>query len=902
MDHERPDPDELLKRIRQEEEREARAKLKIFFGASAGVGKTYAMLVEAHERRRAGVDVVVGLIESHGRRETEALIDGLEVLPRRGLEYRGVRLHEFDLDAALTRRPALILLDELAHTNVPGSRHLKRWQDVEELLAAGIEVYTTLNVQHVESLVDVVSEITGVTMRETVPDSILERADEIELVDLPPDDLLQRFREGKVYVPERAEWATENFFRKGNLIALRELALRQTAQRVDAQMEFYRRTKGIAAPWGVRERILVCVGEPAQGVRLVRAARRLAASLKADWIVLHVETPGQLSQSRAVRDYVVDVLGFAAELGAETEVISGLSVRDEILAFARARNVTRLVLGRSRHPRWRELLAGSLAAELMRRTDLDVWVLREDADAGTRPAPPPMPVEVSWRVWVGTASLVALCSGLAALMQHQFDLSNLAMVYLLGVVVTAIAFGRGPAIVAAVLSVGTFDFFFVPPRYTFRVSDTQYLVTFAVMLLVAAVIGTLTARLREQLESARLRERRTAALYRLSHELAACASARDVLGVAVDRIAEVFDGRTAILLPDEHDRVAVSAGDVGLFGGGEHERAVAQWTFGNAQPAGLGTPTLPAARGLHLPLVGSERVLGVLSFQPADQGPLRDPDRLRLLQAFASQTAIALERCELAEAAERARTQAEAERTRSALLSSVSHDLRTPLAAITGAATSLRDDDARLQPATRHELAETISHEAQRLNRLIGDLLDMTRVESGALRARKAWHSLEEVVGAALVRLEPTLGDRPVRLSIPGDLPLVPLDDVLFEQLVANLVENAHKYSAAGQSIEISAALRDRWLEFQVADRGPGFAPGEEQHVFEKFYRGAAASGRPGAGLGLTICRGIAEAHGGRIEAANRPEGGAVFTVWLPLEGEPPAVEREPLDAAAADS
>jgi two-component system sensor histidine kinase KdpD len=898
----RPNPDELLARIRAEEERARRAKLKIFFGASAGVGKTYAMLVEAHERRRAGTEVVIGLIESHGRRETEALLEGLETLPRRGVDYRGVRLQEFDLDAALARRPALLLLDELAHTNVPGSRHRKRWQDVEELLAAGIEVYTTLNVQHVESLVDVVSEITGITMRETVPDSILERADEIELVDLPPDDLLQRLREGKVYVPERAEWATENFFRKGNLIALRELALRQTAQRVDAQMEFYRRTKGIAGPWAVRERILVCVGQPAQGVRLVRTARRLAAALKAEWVVIHVETPGELSQSRAARDFVVDVMGFAAELGAETAILAGLRVRDEILAFARERNVSRIVIGRSRHSRWREAIASSLASDLMRKTDLDVWVLREDqeADAPARPVPAATPL--IWRAWAGTLLVVAACTLIAAAMRGNFDLSNLSMIYLVGVVVSAVAFGRGLAIVAAFLSVAVFDFCFVPPPFTFRVSDTQYLFTFAVMLLVATVIGTLAARLREQLESARLRERRIAALYRLSHELAALAGAREVLGAAVDRIGEVFGGQAAILLPDDHGRVGVAVGDGSLFGGGEHERAVAQWTFDNASSSGLGTPTLPAARGLYLPLAGSETILGVLALRPADPQRLRDPDRLRLLQTFASQTALALERCQLAEAAERARTQTEAERARNALLSSVSHDLRTPLAAITGAASSLRDDVGRLSEPTRRDLAETISDEAQRLNRLIGDLLDMTRLESGALRARKSWHSLEEVVGTALVRLEPSLGDRPVQLSIPADLPLVPLDDVLFEQVVGNLVENAHKYSPAGQPIEISAALEIGQLRFEVADRGPGLAPGEERRVFEKFYRGPTTIGRPGVGLGLAICRGIAEAHGGRIEAANRPGGGARFTVWLPLEGEPPAIEREPLDEARAET
>src|SRR5512139_2135471 len=496
-EQDRPSPEEFLARARAEEERLRHAKLKIFFGACAGVGKTYAMLVEAHERRRAGLDVVVGYVETHGRKETDALLDGLEILPRKQVEYRGTRLQEFDLDAALARRPALLILDELAHTNAPGSRHPRRWRDVEELLAAGIDVYTTLNVQHVESLIDVVRDITGVTVRESVPDSLLERADEIEVVDLPPDDLLQRLREGKVYVPEQAEWARENFFRKGNLIALRELALRQTAQRVDAQMEFYRRTEGIGEPWAVRERILVCVGDPASGVRLVRATRRLAGALRADWIAVHVETPGQLLESRADRDYLVGVLDFAYELGAETQVLTGLRVRDELLAYARRRNVSRIVLGRTRRPWWLERMRGSLASDLARSADVDVWVVRGDQDEERPGRARRATGSLEWRGYPGTVLVVALCTILAWAMHPNFELSNLAMVYLLGVVVAAMAFGLGPAILAALLGVGAFDFAFVPPRFTFSVADTQYLVTFGVMAIVAAVIGTLTARLRD---------------------------------------------------------------------------------------------------------------------------------------------------------------------------------------------------------------------------------------------------------------------------------------------------------------------------------------------------------------------------------------------------------------------
>ncbi|HET9951466.1 MAG TPA: sensor histidine kinase KdpD [Candidatus Eisenbacteria bacterium] len=890
----RPTPEEFLARARAEEERLRRAKFKIFFGACAGVGKTYAMLVEAHERKRAGTDVVVGLVETHGRRETELLLDGLEAIPRADLPYRGTVVREFDLDAALARRPALLLLDELAHTNAPGSRHRKRWQDIEELLAAGIDVYTTLNVQHVESLLDVVRDITGIPIRESVPDSVLDRADEVELVDLPPDDLLQRLHEGKVYVAGEIESARANFFRKGNLIALRELALRQTAQRVDAQMETYRLTEGIRKPWSVRERILVCVGDPATGVRLVRAARRLAGALRADWIVVHVETPGQLLESRSDRDYIVGILDFAFELGAETSVLTGLRVSDELLAFASARNVSRIVLGESRGPRWLERVRGSLAQDLIRRGRADVWVIRGEEET-ERSARPPAPIPApSWRGYGGALPIVALCTLAAAALSRHFDLSNLAMLYLVGVVVAATAFGRGPAILTSFLGVVAFDFFFVPPRYTFSVSDSQYLVTFSVMLLVAIVIGTLTARLREQLRAARQDQRRTAALNRMSQELVARGSLRDILGVAVDRIAEILEAGVAILLPDAGDRIAVHAGDGALFGGGEHERAVAQWTYQHGKEAGRGTGTLSGARALHVPLAGSTRVLGVLSVRLSGSAAHRDADLTRTIQILAGQTALAVERCVMAESAEKARSEAEAERARSALLGSVSHDLRTPLAAITGAATSLLEDQQGLPEESRRQLAESIVEEARRLNRLIADLLEMTRLESGALSVRKEWSSIEEIVGAALTGLESTFGDRPVRVEIPDDLPLVPLDEVLFEQVVRNLLENANKYGDPSLPIEVAASATGNEFRFSVADRGPGLAAGDETRVFEKFYRGAAGTGRPGAGLGLSICRGIVEAHQGRITASNRPGGGAEFVVWLPIEGRPPRVSSEP--------
>jgi two-component system sensor histidine kinase KdpD len=908
MSDQRPDPDELLRRLREQEERERRAKLKIFFGASAGVGKTYAMLVEAHERRRAGTDVVVGLVETHGRSETGALLEGLEVLPRRLFDYRGAQLTEFDLDAALARRPGLLLLDELAHTNVPGARHAKRWLDVEELLAAGIDVYTTLNVQHVESLYDVVSQITGVAVREIVPDSILERADEIELVDLPPDDLLQRLREGKVYIPEQASRAVEHFFRKGNLIALRELALRVTAERVDQQMESYRREHAIRDTWAVGGRILVGLGEPESGLRLVRAASRMALRMQAEWLVVHVETPGEFGPSDATRDHVVDVLGYAEELGAETAMLSGTHIADQILAYARERNVSRILVGKPTRPLWLQILRGSLVDTLVRRSgDIDVFIVSgepEDADERAPLSVPQPRPSLRASNYVRSAAAVALCSLVAWLVHTHVAPANLIMIYLLGVTAVAVRIGRGPAILASILSVLAFDFFFVPPTLAFRVSDTQYVLTFLVMLLVATVISTMASRMRQQAEAARQREHRMAALYRLSRELASTRGVPELLRGAVVRVEEVFRCRAALLLPGAEGRVALAAGDAAVVGEGGHDLGVAQWAFDHAQPAGLGTPTLPAAKALFMPLRGSREAVAVLGLVPADAGRVLGRDQFRLLETFAEQTALSLERAQLAEQAARARLLVEAERLRSTLLSSVSHDLRTPLSVITGATSSLLADGAALPDTVRRELVETIDEEAQRLNRLVGNLLDMTRLESGALPVRKDWHSLEEVIGAALARLEPRLQGRPLRIGLPAGLPLVHLDDVLIAQVLFNLVENALKYTPAGSPIEIGAALEAGTLVIEVADHGPGLPAGQEESVFEKFYRVRREGGPGGVGLGLSICRGIVEAHGGHISATNREGGGAVFRVALPQEGTPPVVapEVEPAGPAAEEA
>ncbi|HSE06974.1 MAG TPA: sensor histidine kinase KdpD [Methylomirabilota bacterium] len=885
----RPDPDELLARVKEAETRQTRGKLKIFFGASAGVGKTFAMLEAARELRAQGVDVVVGWVETHGRADTEALLGGLEILPRRPIPYRGTTLQEFDLDAALARRPALVLVDELAHTNAPGSRHAKRWQDVLELLDAGINVYTAMNVQHVESLNDVVARITGVVMRETVPDSIFDHTDEVELIDLPPDDLLQRLRDGKIYIPDQAREAIENFFRKGNLIALRELALRVTAQHVDAEMRHYMRDHAIHETWPVRERLLVCIGPSPSSVRLVRAAKRMAEGLGAEWIVAYVQTPSQLQLPQAARDRVAQTMRLAEQLGAETHTLTGPRMSDEILAFARARNVSKIVVGKPERPLWKRIVMGSIVDTLVQGSgEIDVYVISGDRDE-SRPVPPR-----SWRPqtdWASHGAAVAsvgVSTAVAWAMFPYFALSNLIMVYLLSVIVVATRYGRGPSLVASVLSVAAFDFFFVPPYLTFAVSDTQYLVTFAVMLVVALVISSLAVRIRAQAESARERERRMAALYAMSRELAGTRGVRQLREVAARHIAEVFRTRVAVLLPEPDGRLAPDDGDAAHFPMDASEMAVGQWVHEHAQVAGQGTDTLPGSSGLYLPLTGSRGTVGVLGLRPQDPRPLQEPEQLHQLEAFASQTALAIERARLAEEAQQAQLRAETERLRNSLLSSVSHDLRTPLASITGAASTLLENETRLDAGTRRDLLETLHEEADRLNRLVQNLLEMTRLESGTLQLHTEWHSVEEVVGAALGRFGKALAGRPVTARVPPELPLVPMDDVLIEQVLINLVDNAIKYTPAGSPIEITVEDGDGAVLIAVADRGPGMPPGEERRIFEKFHRADAAPTVRGAGLGLAICRAIVRAHGGRIWAENRPDGGAAFRFTLPVKEAPP--------------
>jgi two-component system sensor histidine kinase KdpD len=892
MTPERPDPDALLRKVQEEEAREKRAKLKVFFGAAPGVGKTYAMLSDAQERKSEGIDVVIGVVETHGRSETAALIEGLEVLPRKELAYSGQFLPEFDLDAALKRRPGLILMDELAHSNVMGSRHAKRWQDVMELLDAGIDVHTTMNVQHLESLRDVVAQITGVVVRENVPDTVLERADEVELVDLPPDDLLVRLKEGKVYLPDQARHARDHFFRKGNLLALRELALRHTAESVDAQMRRYMASEGIHKTWAAGDRLLVCVGPGELSERLVRGTRRMAGALSAPWIALYVESRQHLRFTEEDRIRIETNLRLVEKLGGETAVIEGSgSLGEDIITFARDRNITKIVVGKPSRPRWMELVMGSTVDDIIRRSgDIDVYVI--SGEPGREPAAPLLrrPITSPVRNYLLSSLTVALTSTLAVLIFRPTELADVVMVYLLGILIVATRFGRGPSLLASVLSVAALDYLFIPPIHTFAVSDFRHVGTFAVMLLVGVVIGNLTERIRAQARLARLREGRTQALYRLGQELARSAGSAALVTSAIKNVATQFQSHAVVLQPDEQGRLRTPDQDTS-FPFNEQEQGVAQWVFEHAEPAGLGTLTLPGARATYLPLNGANRPIGVMGVLPSGTPRWAEPDQRQLLEAFANQTALALERALLAEQGALDRRRADEERLRNALLSSVSHDLRTPLGVITGAvSTALETPD--LSEAARRELLQSAQEEAQRLHRLVSNLLDITRLEAGSLDLQTEWTPMEEVVGAALNRRELAAEAHRIRVSLPEDLPLVAMDGVLMEQLILNLLDNALKYSPPGSPVDIKAWAAGKSLTLSITDQGPGIPAGEEERIFEKLARGQAASNRPGAGLGLAICRGIVTAHGGTIQAVNHPHGGAQFLVALPL-GTPPAMPQE---------
>ena len=881
----RPDPDALLAIALRGDAQPRRGRLKIFFGMSAGVGKTYAMLQEAQERRRSGTDVVAGYIETHKRPETDALKPGLEELPPRWVEYRGVRLREFDLDAALARRPRLILVDELAHTNAEGLRHSKRCQDVLELLDAGIDVYTTVNVQHIESLNDVVAQITGIPVQETVPDSIIERADEIELVDIPPDDLLQRLRDGKVYVADQVQHAVERFFRRENLVALRELALRETAARVGEQVRVERAGRGETRPWATADRILVCVGPSPLSARVIRIARRMAAATQAEWIAVSVETPGQSDLAAA---QVRRNLKLAERLGAEPTVLSGERIVDEILAYAVRNNITKIVVGKPTLPRWREWLRGSIVDELIRRSgEIDVHVVKGEPEDVVR-AHPRAPRHADWRDYAATLGVMAACTVLATVAFPHFSAVNLTMIYLVGVVFVATRYTPGPSALASVLAAMLFNFLFTRPFYTLSIEDGQLFVAFVALLTTALVISGLAQRIRRQNEAARTRYIRTAALYFMSRQLAATTGAESLARISAKHVGDVFQGDSIVIVPDARGRHNLLAQSGSFAADSVNERAAAQWVFEQKKWAGWSTDTLPASQAIYLPLVASGMALGVLGFRPRNPDLLLEPDQRHMLETFATQLAIALERTALAAQAEAARRDADAEQVRSSLLSSVSHDLRTPLAAIAGSASALVDG-AQLSERTQRELAQSIAEEAGRLNHLVGKLLDMTRLESAGFRLQKDWYPLDELVGAALSRPAGVLEDHRVVTMIAGDLPLLHVDGPLIETVFSNLLENAARYTPRGSTVTIRAASQSAGVLVEVLDEGPGLPAGAERDVFRRFVRHRPRGDRQGTGLGLAICDTVVRLHGGEIGAENQPGGGARFWFTLPIEPGAPA-------------
>lgn len=911
MNTERPDPDQLLARVERDNARARRGRLKIFFGAAAGVGKTYAMLLAARERRTENVDVVIGLVETHGRKETQALVAGLEVLPSKEIEYKGATLYEFDIDAALKRRPAIIIVDELAHTNAPGSRHPKRWQDIRELLEAGIDVYTALNVQHLESLNDDIGHIAGVRVWETVPDTFFEDADEIELVDLPPDELLVRLKEGKVYVPHQAQHALDHFFRKGNLIALRELALRQTASRVDAQMLNYREDHAIREVWQVNERILICIGPNALAERLVRAGKRLATGLRAEWIVAYVETPALQRLPAEKRDGVLRILRLAEQLGAETATLSAPEIGEALVRFSRERNINKIVLGKPSRRGWRRWLMGSLVDELISNAhNINIYLLgsprNEDRDEPSlepsvfRRGPLPglrqrIPSRTKKRykgyLWAMAVTLISTLVG--DMVFGQLELANLMMLYLLGVVYIATRFGRGPSILASVLGVGVFDFLFVQPYYSFSVADSQFLITLVAMLVVAIVISNLTVNVRSQAKVAAHRERRAAVLYAMSKDLAASQSEGEVVRIAVRHLETEFGGRNVILLPNRHGRVVYPREQpltASLLG---TDLSVAQWVFDHNEMAGQGTNTLPGAAAIYFPVQNEDRVLGVLALAPANLRRVFLPEQQKLLETFLRQIAQAIARIRLTEQAKLTHTQIEAERLRNSLLSAISHDLRTPLATIIGSASTLAEQDGRLETTDRMELCRAIMDEAERMSCLINNILDMARLDAGALDLNREWHPIEEIIGTVLNLLEKKLAGRQVRVTLPPGLPLLYVDSVMIEQVLINLLENAVRYTPAGSDLEIGAEISKRAVKISVADRGPGIPKGKEEKLFEKFYQTRHEAAQSGVGLGLAICRAIVEIHGGRIFASNRGSGGAEFTFVLPQDQPPPDLEKQ---------
>jgi two-component system, OmpR family, sensor histidine kinase KdpD len=897
----RPSPEALLEAARREEGRVG--KLRIFVGAAPGVGKTYEMLQQAHARKKDGYDIVVGIVETHGRKDTEALLSGLEVIPRKKVEYKGQTLEEMDLDAIIARHPQIVLVDELAHTNVDGSRHPKRYLDVEELMSHGIDVYTTVNIQHIESLNDVVAQITHVRVRETVPDAVFDRADAVELVDLTPEDLIQRLKEGKVYVPKQAERALEHFFSPANLTALRELALRRTADRVDEQLLTEMQAHAIQGPWAAGERILVCISEDPRGAGLVRYAKRLADRLHGPWVALYVESRRTLQLSEEERDRIADTLRLAETLGGEAITLPAgdRRIADDVIGYAQANNATQIVIGKSARTRWFEIVHGSVVHDLVRRSgNISVHVIAGDTVAGE-----PIPKKtvraaersntLNARPYLAALVAVAFATGFGKLVEGWVGVGNVDLVFLTAIVAVAVRLGLLPSLLASFASAIAYNFFFLPPIYTLTITDPANVVAFGLFTLVAVIVSSVAARGRTQANAATERARVTESLYSFSRKLAGAGTLDDVLWATAYQTALMLKVRVVLLLP-EHGTIAVKAGYPPEDILDEADLAAAKWAWENDRSAGRGSDTLPGAKRLFLPMHTGRGAIGVMGIDSDKPGPLFTPDQRRLLDALLDQGALAIERVRLVEDMDRVERVAETERLRSALLTSISHDLKTPLAAVLGAAGALRDMGPKLSDAEKADLLVTIIDESERLNRFIANLLDMTKLESGAVTPNVALHDVGEIVGSALRRASRILSHHHVELELAPDLPMLEVDAVLFEQALFNLLDNAAKYAPTETTIRIQSWRTRDSVCLRVLDEGSGIPAGDLDHIFDKFYRAQKTDQvRAGTGLGLAISRGFVEAMHGTIAAANRTDrSGAAFTITLPIPR-----GRQDLDVAA---
>lgn len=882
MTDKRPDPDTLLQQVQEQERHEQRGKLKIYLGAAPGVGKTYTMLHDALAVRAQGLDVIIGVVESHGRSEIDGIVKEFEQLPRINIDYHGTQLRELNLDAVFKRHPGLVMIDEMAHTNALGMRHKKRWQDIKEILDRGIDVYTTLNVQHIESLNDDVSQIIHAPIRETVPDSMIELANTIELVDLPPEELLKRLSEGKVYVPKQAELAAESYFRKGNLIALRELALRAVARRVGAEVLLYRQGQGIKKIWPTVEKILVCVGSGAESMKLIRAAKRLASSLQAEWIAVYVDIP-RFAAAEKKRSHAIQHLRFAEQLGAQTRIISGFDVVKEVMAFAHEQNVTQIMVWKEVRRRLKDIFFKSLAYEFLRNSgDIDVYVMTGERQAKSDKKKY-VKATTSWRDYALSLAIVVLTTAVDFSLFPYVNASSLAMVYLLGMTSIALIGHFFPTLVGTILSILAYQFFFYPPYYSFSFENRESFFTLLVLLIVSQVISQLTLMIRHQTKAVRQTEYQTTALYTLSRRLSSLRGVDKLLDAGIQYISAIFDCKIIALMP-EHKRLIIRARYKTNEELDAKEMGIAQWVFEIGQKAGLGTDSLSFSDALYVPLLGSQEAIGVLRIHPRKAEKLELPDNMNLLEACANQMALALEVDSLHDQKQVSKLQSEKDRARSALLKSISRDLRAPLLAILGAANTQIEMAKSMNTRSVRKVAKDIYFEAEQLNRLINNLLQITYLETKSVTLEKQLLSLNQTIKSIIKQSEKKLGKRSIALDLPANIPLVPFDNSLLQEVLLNLLDNAVKFTPADSPIEIAVMKEKKQVVVSVKDCGPGIVTDEINKLFEKYYRGRMLTSERGLGLGLAICRIIIEAHGGKIWAENSKQGGAVFKFTLPID------------------